>query len=171
MNTTAPFASLVPDGPLSYPLYYSQKSSLLPFVTDKTLSLFLPIICYWIFSGFYMLLDRSSHPWLEAHRIHESAESKKSRNLASPLAVARSVLIQQALQIVVTLIAVKDDDKPIWPEDHRVGMSWIAPYVAKTVLFVLGPSPGSRALAAYGKPMVYFTYWYGVPILQYSLGM
>lgn len=169
MNSTTYFASLVPDAPLSYPLYYSQQSTLLPFVTDKTLSLFLPIICYWLYSCFFAILDQLSHPWLEAHRIHESVGSK-SRNLATPLAVAQSVLTQQALQIVVTLIAVKDDDKPIWPDDHRIGMGWVAPYVAKLVLFFLGQSYGTQVLATYGKSLVYMAYWYGIPAAQYIVG-
>ncbi|KDQ20608.1 hypothetical protein BOTBODRAFT_151371 [Botryobasidium botryosum FD-172 SS1] len=172
MNSTDSIilSSLVPEGPLSYPFYYSPNPTLLPFVTDKTLSIFLPIICYWVFSFFFVFLDRTSHPWLVARRIHES-EEVKSRNLASPLNVALTVLFQQALQIAVSLVAVKDDDKPIWPSDHRIGMGLVAPYVMKAVFLILGRSVGTSLLSAYGKAMVYHTYWYVIPVAQYLLGI
>ncbi|KDQ15450.1 hypothetical protein BOTBODRAFT_108776, partial [Botryobasidium botryosum FD-172 SS1] len=170
MNSTYSItsSSLVPEDPLSYPFYSSPNLTLLPFVTDKTLSIFLPIICYWIFSLFFLFLDRSSHPWLVARRIHES-EEVKSRKLASPLNVALMVLFQQALQIAVSLVAVRNDDKSVWPSDHRLGMGFIAPYVTRAVFLIFGRSFGTSLLSAYGKAIIYHTYWYAIPVAQYLI--
>ncbi|KAI9780627.1 MAG: hypothetical protein M1816_002788 [Peltula sp. TS41687] len=68
---------------------------LLPPISDKTLTLILPIVAYWILSLFFHFID--IHDYLPQYRLHTPAEVLK-RNRASPRDVVRDVIVQQIIQ-------------------------------------------------------------------------
>ncbi|WOL01082.1 sphinganine C4-monooxygenase 1-like [Canna indica] len=77
-------------------------------VSDEVLGTFVPIAVYWIYSGIYALLGD-----LENYRLHSKAEEFE-KNIVPKSAVVKGVLIQQSLQIAVSLslFAVISDDNP-----------------------------------------------------------
>jgi sphinganine C4-monooxygenase len=155
-----------------YPFYYSSSPQVLSFVSDKTLSLFLPIICYWLFSLFFIALDYLSprYPYLMKHKIHTEPDPNPN-NLVGHAEVVSKVLLQQALQVVVSLLAVKDGDIGFWPADHRKGMQLIQPYLLKAMQLVLGTKTGFHVFSDHRERLLSFTYWWGIPVLQFFLAM
>lgn len=72
---------------------------LLPWVSDFTLSLFLPHISYWIVSFIFHMID--TYDLFPAYRLH-TPEEISARNHASRAEVARDVIIEQIIQIFTT---------------------------------------------------------------------
>ena len=93
MNETT---SISPD-PSSVPIL---RPPLVSFMSDKHLSLALPIVAYWLYSAFFHFLDMQTWSWLDRYRIHPPEEIAK-RNRVSRWAVVRAVIIQQLGQILV----------------------------------------------------------------------
>jgi sphinganine C4-monooxygenase len=73
---------------------------LVPFLSDKHLSLALPIIAYWFYSGLFHFLDCQSWAWLEKYRIHPPEEVTK-RNRVTRWQVVRDVIVQQLGQVLL----------------------------------------------------------------------
>jgi len=93
---------------------------LLPFISDKHLSLALPIIAYWLYSALFHFLDSQTWPFLDAYRIHPSEEVTR-RNRVSRLQVVRAVLIQQLGQVLVGLVALHTEADEGIP-DHALAL-------------------------------------------------
>lgn len=72
--------------------------SLLPFISDIYLSLFLPVVAYWGLSLFFHVID--VYDIWPQYRLHTPAEIL-ARNRASRYEVARDVIIQQVIQTIV----------------------------------------------------------------------
>ena len=78
------------------------------FISDKHLSLALPIIAYWFYSAFFHILDIQTWSWLQKYRIH-TPEEVLQRNRATRSDVVKAVIIQQLGQVVVGLIALSTE--------------------------------------------------------------
>ena len=68
-------------------------------LSDELLGTFVPIIIYWVYSGFYAVMGNWDSS--DEYRLHPRSEEVK--NIVSKLAVVKGVLVQQAFQIVVAL--------------------------------------------------------------------
>ena len=75
--------------------------SLLPWLNDKYLALALPIIAYWVVSGFFHIIDTLD--LFPQYRLHVPAEILK-RNHATRWEVFRDVILQQIIQTLVGVI-------------------------------------------------------------------
>ncbi|KAK1266434.1 Sphinganine C(4)-monooxygenase 1 [Acorus gramineus] len=69
--------------------------------SDELLGTFVPVVVYWLYSGFYVLLDSTST--FDDYRLHPKKD-EDVKNLASKATVVKGVLIQQVLQIAVSLL-------------------------------------------------------------------
>lgn len=69
---TAPFY-LVPD-----------RSSLIPGLSDRYLSVGIPVVIYWLLGGLFFWLDKMEFPYFEARRIHESPEVERRNRVTMP---------------------------------------------------------------------------------------
>ncbi|XP_020255053.1 sphinganine C4-monooxygenase 1-like isoform X1 [Asparagus officinalis] len=67
-------------------------------VSDELLSTFVPIAVYWVYSGVYVLLSS-----LDNYRLHPRGDEDK-KNIVSKYTVVKGVLVQQAMQIAISLI-------------------------------------------------------------------
>ncbi|KAI0499213.1 hypothetical protein KFK09_020116 [Dendrobium nobile] len=65
---------------------------------DDLLCTFVPIAVYWMYSGIYVLLSD-----LKQYRLHNKVEEDK-KNIVSKKTVVKGVLLQQAFQILVSLL-------------------------------------------------------------------
>ncbi|KAK9114201.1 hypothetical protein Syun_020998 [Stephania yunnanensis] len=68
-------------------------------VSDELLGTFVPILVYWVYSGFYVLLGSGS---LENYRLH-SRKDEDVKNLVSKGTVVKGVVLQQAIQALVAI--------------------------------------------------------------------
>lgn len=69
--------------------------SLVPWVSDSLLTVFAPIVVYWIASLYFHIIDVLD--LFPQYRIH-TPEEITSRNHASRYEVARDVVIQQVIK-------------------------------------------------------------------------
>ena len=74
---------------------------LLSWISDFHLSLFLPMIAYWLLSLFYWTID--TFEFFPQCRLHTPAESRQ-RNRVSTAEVVRAVVLQQLNQIAFGLV-------------------------------------------------------------------
>ena len=93
--------SVINDLPPLPPYSLSPIQPLTPYISDFYLSLLLPIAAYWIVSLFFHLVDVYD-VWPQ-YRLHTPAEILK-RNHATRKEVARDVIIQQIIQVIVGAI-------------------------------------------------------------------
>jgi sphinganine C4-monooxygenase len=155
--------------PTNVPFYHTDRPALIPGVPDNILALAAPIIAYWALSLFFHALDVSGWRWLDKYRIHESVEVK-SRNLATRSEVVRAVLLQQAIQTMLGLVWVTEDVHN-GPGSWRADMEGVGTVLVRVARFVLGKELGGVVLQAVGADIVYFMYWWGIPVLQFCLAM
>lgn len=67
-------------------------------ISDELLGTFVPIAVYWLYSGLYILLDG-----FDKYRLHTRAEEAE-KNVVSRSTVVKGVLLQQAVQVIVSLL-------------------------------------------------------------------
>ena len=75
--------------------------ALLPPLSDKFLTLLLPVVAYWAFSMLFHLIDTMD--LFPQYRLHTPVEVLK-RNRASRWEVIRDVVLQQVIQTIVGII-------------------------------------------------------------------
>lgn len=93
---------------------------ILSFISDKHLSLALPIVAYWLYSGFFHVLDIQTWRWLDKYRIHPPEEITK-RNRVTRWNVFRDVLVQQLIQTIVGAIVLHYEPDEVVP-DHAAAV-------------------------------------------------
>lgn len=161
--TPLPTAATLVPSPLTYfPIYHTSRPQLLPGVSDLHLSLAVPVVCYWAYSLFWHLLDKSELAVLDKYRIHEPEEVTKRNRVTVP-EVIKAVILQHVIQTLLGLAALAEEE----PVDDAVAMLKYARVITAVVVGLVGPRWGHKLLAQYGSEMVQFTYWWGVPILQF----
>lgn len=70
-------------------------------ISDQMLGTFVPIVVYWLYSGFYILLGS-----FENYRLH-SKKDEQEKNLVSKSTVVRGVFLQQIIQAIVAILLFK----------------------------------------------------------------
>lgn len=156
---------------LQPPFYHTLRPSLLSFISDKYLSIAVPVVVYWLLSLLFLALDIAQIPYFEKRRIHESPEVI-SRNKATIGEVVKAVVVQHTIQTLMGIAWFEDTETILKREvyvDHVKGMAVIAPRVANLVLMLLGPRSGEDLLMKHGEALVRWTYWWGYPIAQFFL--
>jgi sphinganine C4-monooxygenase len=150
--------------PSTVPFYHTDRLSLFTGIPDNVLALAAPIVAYWFLSFFFHLLDISGWTWLEKYRIHETVEVK-SRNRATRSDVIWAVLLQQAIQTALGVYWMSGEAHSAegrW----KMEMQATGGVLVSVVNGVLGKEIGNQVLRTQGADMVYFLYWWGVPIAQ-----
>jgi len=167
MSNTTLLSQITPKS-LHPPIYHTLRPSILPHLSDKYLSLALPVIIYWVLSLAFHLLDTAQIPYFEARRIHESPEVL-SRNKTTVRQVVTAVMWQQVIQTALGMVWLEDDEIILKREvfrDNLGGMASLAPKVGGMVLLLLGDRTGERVLKENGEAIVRWVYWWGIPIAQ-----
>ena len=103
------------------------RPSLFPYCSDVLLQLLLPIFAYWVFSGFFHIID--TYDFFPQYRLHTPAEILK-RNHVSRYEVFRDVVLQQIIQTIFGLVMAAFDppemvgkgnyDIAVWAQRLRV---------------------------------------------------
>jgi sphinganine C4-monooxygenase len=155
--------------PTGVPFYHTERRYLVPGIPDHFLAGIAPVVGYWVFSLFFHALDTSGWQWLDKYRIHESADVK-SRNLATRTQVVWTVVFQQVIQTIAASIFVTEDLHG-GPGRWRGEMQDLGKVVVRVVRSALGNETGGKLLQAKGMDLVYFLYWWGIPVAQFFLAM
>ena len=93
---------------------------LLPLIQDKYLTVWAPIVAYWVFSLFFHFLD--VYDYFPHYRLHTPAELLK-RNHVTKWEVVRDVVVQQVIQVVAgTLLGMTEPDDMFGKEDYDVAV-------------------------------------------------
>jgi sphinganine C4-monooxygenase len=147
-NATDP-AAFLPPLP-SYTL--TPAPDLVRWVPDSISSVLIPIIVYWVLSGFFHVID--TFDLLPAYRLH-TPEEITSRNHATRIEVARDVIIQQIIQIgsgsllnlldPVAMVGKEDYDVAVWARRVRVAQRAV-PYLLG--LFGINAASISQSVSA-----------------------
>ena len=160
------FAETIVPSNRTFPFYYSEQPSILPGVSDKTLSVVSPLVAYWALSLVFHALDTwgETSIWLAKYRIHESAEVR-SKNLVSKWQVVGGVILQQVIQTLLGVFWVDGEDSAL--TDHTAKMSRMSPIlVQSTLLWTGNPHTAHSVLQAWGPHILHFVYWWAIPTLQ-----
>lgn len=159
------FADSVAPANGTVPFYFSFESSLLPWLSDKDLSLAAPVAAYWVLSLFFHAIDvwGENWAWLNPYRIHESTEVK-SRNLVSKSGVVIAVIFQQAMQTILGALFLEDAAQTV---DHWARMrSWCPILIQCTLPYMGDPRRAQQFLQTWGPSIIHFVYWWFIPALQ-----
>ena len=154
-----------------HPWYYSPNAQLWSVMSDFWLSLVGPIAAHWLFCALFEILDRADWEWSKKYRIHESSEVT-SRNRVTRRRVLAAVIIQQVIQITLGYFWMDTSAKTGGPiSAHVPQMEAIGP----TILCFLQALVGHR-FAAYlwlhkAHHLVYFVYWWAIPLAQLFAGL
>lgn len=161
--TPLPTAQMLVPSPLTYfPIYHTSRTELIPGVSDLHLSLAVPVVCYWAYSLFWHVLDKSDLAVLDKYRIHEPEEVTRRNRVTVP-EVIKAVILQHVIQTLLGLAALAEEE----PTDNAAAMLKYARVVTAATVWLVGPRFGHKLLAQYGSQAVQFIYWWGVPIVQF----
>jgi sphinganine C4-monooxygenase len=122
------------------------------FISDKHLSLALPIIAYWFYSAIFHFLDLQTWPCLAKYRLHPPEEVLK-RNRVTRWQVVRDVFVQQLGQIIVGVIVLRTEADEGLP-DHSLALRqlqsppWNLPNLASAEVVYWGLLPILRQVIA-----------------------
>lgn len=151
------------------PFYYQKEARVLDWISDKHLSLLMPVLVYWVTSLLYHALDVLQPKWSERYRMHPP-EQIKQRNRVTMRKVILMVVLQHVVQTVLGILVL--DDTPYegaWrtdahPEaDVYAITGWLR---AAYALF----APASRATDLLIVRGAIALYWWGIPWLQFWAG-
>lgn len=125
---------------------------LLPFISDFWLSIIAPHIAYWVVSLFFHVID--VYDLFPQYRLHTPAEITQ-RNLASRYEVARDVILEQVLQVVMVAIlnlteprqmtGMEDYDVAVWATRIRLAQRAVPGLMALLGLNALSISKNMAA--------------------------
>ncbi|KAJ1029864.1 hypothetical protein NDA13_003103 [Ustilago tritici] len=155
------------------PFYFQALPTAIPGISDKYLSLALPIVIYWVASFFYHALDTLELPFTERYRLHEPEEVTK-RNRVSVTRVIVMVIVQQAIQTLFGLLLLDDDSVGLKQTfaDHPAKILNIAAFLRNSTSKLLGPSlaPTFTKLVFGSQDAIStasWLYWWGIPTAQF----
>lgn len=156
--------------PVEYeePAYFRPRPSLLPWISDKYLSLLTPIVVYWVVSLWFQFLDTAQIPFFEKYRLHEPQEISK-RNRVSARRVVAMVAIQQVVQTFVGMFVLEDEQMVLQQvfADHQGNVKIIAQRVASVAVAIAGRKNGIHAVLLCGPRFANWLYWWGIPTAQF----
>ncbi len=164
--------------PKTVPWYYIARTSVIPGIDDKALSLAAPVVAYWVLSLFFHLLDvRSTSPpfsWMniEKYRIHDT-EEVKSRNKATPAQVLRAVIFPQVIQTALGAWWVGEEPMTAQQrlEEHTHAMRYMAGWIQLRATILLGDHTGKLLMSHYGSSLIYWAYWWVIPSVQFFVAL
>jgi sphinganine C4-monooxygenase len=131
---------------------YEVRTPIFSFISDKHLSLALPIIVYWVYSLFFHILDMQSWSFLEKYRLH-TPEEVLQRNRVTRWDVVIAVLVQQVGQTIVGAIVLRTEADEGIPH-HALAISklqsppWNLPNLASAEVVYWGLLPVLRQVMA-----------------------
>ena len=146
----------------TYPFYYTSDARWVSFVSDKTLSLALPVIVYWTASLVFHAFDVLRPAFTERYRLHPPAEVA-SRNRVSMQRVIYMVILQHLIQSAMGIVFVENTanvgGQRVDVDPQRDIAQWVGVLRVVNAYMRVPDMIVVRAAIA--------LYWWGVPWLQF----
>lgn len=149
------------------PFYFTSRLTVLESMTDEVLALIAPVVTYWLYSLFFVVLDNIDTPLINKYRIHESSEVT-ARNRVSRLSCFLWVVFQQCIQTALGLYWMESTEGI--PE-LLTDVQGIRNGVVFCAKLLLGENTALHFLRAYGPASVWFVYWWAIPVAQLFFAM
>ena len=152
------------------PWYYEPDVQLWSVMPDFWLSVVGPIIAYWLFCTFFEILDRADWEWLKKYRIHESS-GVASRNRVTKGQVLSAVFVQQVIQITLGYLWMDENGETGGPISmHVPRMEVIAPTILRSLEALVGHRFAAYLWLHKAQDLVYYVYWWGIPLARLFAG-
>ncbi|WFC96396.1 sphingolipid C4-monooxygenase [Malassezia brasiliensis] len=152
------------------PFYYQKEARVWDAISDKHLSLLLPVAIYWATSLAYHALDVLQPAWSERFRMHPPEQVAK-RNRVTMRRVIEMVLLQHAMQTILGLIVLEDTPHvgawrtDVHPEQEVLRVvNWL-----RAAYALVAPGGAGRAADLLLVRAGIALYWWGLPWLQFWL--
>jgi hypothetical protein len=157
--------------PAVHPWYCKPDPQLLTVMSDFWLTLLAHIIAYWLLCFFFEILDRADWVWLKRYKIHESPEVT-SRNRGSKTHVLAAVIFQQVMQIALGYFWVDTNAETGGPvSTHVPRMEALAPTVLDSLKTLVGSRVATYLWLHKAQDLVYYVYWWAIPLAQLFAGL
>jgi sphinganine C4-monooxygenase len=154
-----------------HPWYYDPTPQLFSIMPDLWLSLFMPVAGYWLLCGFFEILDRGDWKWLQKYKIHETWEVT-SRNKVTKRHVIAIVILQQIAQTTLGYFWMDTTVKTGGPISiHVPRMESIAPAILRSLEVLVGHRLAAFLWRHKAQDLVYFVYWWAIPLVQLLAGL
>ena len=153
------------------PWYYEPDAQLWNVMSDFWLSLLAPVVAYWLLSAVFETLDCADWEWLKKYKIHENSEVT-SRNRATRKEVLVAVIAQHTIQLALGYLWMDENGKTGGPiSAHVPQMEALALTILRFLEAIVG-----RRFAAYlwthkAQELVYYVYWWAIPLAQLLAGL
>ena len=153
------------------PWYYNPDVQLTRVMSDFWLSVLAPVVAYWAFCTFFEILDGTDWKWLRKYKIHESSEVT-SRNRVTKRQVLVAVVIQHIIQMTLGYLWMDTDAETGVPISmHIPRMEAIAPTILCTLKAAVGSEFAAYVWLHKAQDLVYYTYWWAIPLAQLLAGL
>ena len=153
------------------PWYYDPNPQLWSPMPDFWLSVVGPVAAYWLFCGFFEILDRGDWEWLQKYKIHESREVI-SRNKVTKRQVLLAVILQQVTQMALGYFCMDPTVKTGGPVSiHLAQMEAIAPTALRSLEALFGRRLAALLWHHKAQDLVYYVYWWAIPLAQLLAGL
>ncbi|KAA1102598.1 hypothetical protein PGTUg99_021737 [Puccinia graminis f. sp. tritici] len=151
---------------LVFPLYHFHRTEIIPGMSDPLLTVIVPLVAYWAVSILFSLLDHLELPSIEKYRLHEPAEIAK-RNKVSPSQVIKAVILQQLIQTALGIFYLDSSPSDVLNRNYLEEMKPYASFISTLVHILLPPLHARWLLLNHGQSLVQWSYWWGLPTLQF----
>jgi len=153
------------------PWYYNPEVQLSRVMSDFWLSLLAPVIAYWLFCAFFEILDGADWRWLRKYKIHQSSEVA-SRNRVTKGQVLVAVILQHIIQVALGYFWMDTNAETGIPiQMHVPRMEAIAPTILRSLEAAVGPQFAAHLWLHKAHDLVYYTYWWAIPLVQLLAGL
>ena len=140
-------------------------------MSDFWLAVLGPVAAYWLLCGLFEILDRGDWRWLQKYKIHESSEIT-SRNKVTKLQVLAAVILQQVIQITLGHFWMDHTLQTGGPVSiHVPRMEAIAPTILRSFEALLGHRLAAFLWHHKAQDLVYYVYWWAIPLVQLLAGL
>lgn len=133
--------------------------------TDEALSLWVPIVAYWVYSIAFQFLMMAEIPFIEKYRIHTPDDMRK-RNRVTFGRVVVMVIAQQIVQVILGLMFIAGPDPEVLRVRQENAVLRIASH-AYHLLSHLGIQDAVMLADGFGR----FTYFVARPCAQFVAAM
>ena len=154
-----------------HPWYYNPNPQLSSVMSDFWLSLLAPVIAHWLTCAFFEILDRGNWKWLRKYKIHESSEVT-SRNKVTKSHVLVAVIVQHIIQVALGYAWLDTNGETGVPIPvHVPRMEAMAPTILRFLEVVVGHQFAAYLWLHKAQDLVYYVYWWSIPLTQLFAGL
>lgn len=134
------------------------------FWSDEVMSVWVPVVAYWVYSLAFHFLMKAQLPFFEKYRIH-TVEDMTNRNRVSLSRVLVMVSLQQLIQVILGLLVITPKDPVLLALKEQATLRRLENIVGSMASFFIEDTAVISDLGAR------FLYYIARPVAQFLAGM